>query len=371
MKRPLAPVLLVVVPVVAAVLGGCSKPPPPEPLRQVRTAQVRYVKAQETNRYLASVQSRHEVNEAFRVGGKVVQRKVDVGQKVREGDVLAVLDDTDYRLAEEAARQQLSAATTQARQAESDRARLNALKGDGSVSDSDDERAQTAARTAKAAAEAQERQLDLARNRLKYTVLRASRSGVVTAVRFEAGQVVAEGMPVVSIADEGEPEIVADVPEDHLKSFKGSRYKAWLASAPDQVFEVTLRELSPQAAQQTRTFRARLKPVAPRTLPLGATATLVVERLAGETPAAMLPAAAITQSQGKPAVWVVRHSGNQPSGTIELAAVQVHGYRNDEVLVSGPPAGALVVTAGVQKMAPGLKVALQAASNLEVKQASR
>ncbi len=371
MKRPLAPVLLVVVPLVAAALGGCSKPPAPEPLRQVRTAELRYDKAQETNRYLASVMSRHEVNEAFRVGGKVVQRKVDVGQKVREGDVLAVLDDTDYRLAEEAARQQLTVATTQARQAESDRQRLNALKGDGSVSESDDERAQTAARTAKAAAEAQQRQLDLARNRLKYTVLRASRSGVVTAVRFEAGQVVAEGMPVVSIADQAEPEIVADVPEDRLQAFKSSRYKAWLASAPDQVFEVTLRELSPQAAQQTRTFRARLKPVTPRLLPLGATATLVVERQVGETPAAILPAAAITQSHGKPAVWVVHRSGNEPTGTVELTAVQVQGYRNDDALVSGPPAGALVVTAGVQKMAPGLKVALPAAQNLDLKQASR
>ena len=45
-------------------------------------------------------------------------------------------------------------------------------------------------------------------------------------------------------------------------------------------------------------------------------------------------------------------------GTVELMRVTVHGYRNDEVLVSGPPAGEQVVTAGVQKMAPGLKVAL-------------
>ena len=79
-------------------------------------------------------------------------------------------------------------------------------------------------------------------------MLRASRSGVITAVRFEVGQVVAEGQPVVSIANEGEPEIVADVPEDHLAVFKTSRYKAWLASAPEQTFEVALRELSPQAA---------------------------------------------------------------------------------------------------------------------------
>ena len=371
MKTPIARILLIAVPA-AALLGGCSKPPPPEPPRQVRTAELRYDRSQETNRYLGSVQSRHEVNEAFRVAGKVVQRKVDVGQKVREGDVLAVLDDTDYRLAEEAARQQLAAATTSARQAESDRARLNALKSDGSVSESDEERAQTAARTTQAAAEAQARQLELARNRLKYTVLRASRSGVVTAVRFEAGQVVAEGLPVVTIASVGEPEIVADVPEDHLQVFQGSRYKAWLASAPAQVFEVSLRELSPQAAQQTRTFRARLKPVTPRSLPLGATATLVVERPAGDTPAALLPAAAITQSGGKPAVWIVRRTGDEAGGSVELAAVSVHGYRNDEVLVSGPPAGALVVTAGVQKMAPGLKVALPAADpNLVVKQASR
>ena len=116
--------------------------------------------------------------------------------------------------------------------------------------------------------------LELARNRLKYTVLRASRTGVVTAVRFEAGQVVAEGQPMISIANEGEPEIVADVPEDHLAAFKASRYKAWLASAPEQTFDVVLRELSPQAAAATRTFRARLKPAAPRSLPLGATATL-------------------------------------------------------------------------------------------------
>jgi hypothetical protein len=50
----------------------------------------------------------------------------------------------------------------------------------------------------------------------------------------------------------------------------------------------------------------------------------------------------------------------------------VHGYHNDDVLVSGPPAGELVVTAGVQKMAPGLKVALPGvASNIESKRAAR
>ncbi len=357
---------------IAAIVCGCSHKPAPEPLRAVRTVEIRYDKTQETDRYVGTVQSRHEVNEAFRVGGKVVQRKVDVGQKVREGDVLAVLDDTDYRLAEEAARQQVAAATTQARQAESDRKRLDALKTDGSVSISDDEKAETGAHTASATAEAEAKKLELARNRLKYTVLRASQGGVVTAVKFEVGQVVAEGQPIVSIANEGEPEIVADVPEDHLAAFKSSRYKAWLASAPEQMFDVVLRELSPQAAAQTRTFRARLRPATARSLPLGATTTLVVERPADESAAAAIPAGAITQNNGQPAVWVVRREGTDSVGTVHLLGVSVHGYRNNEVLVSGPSAGELVISAGVQKMAPGLKVALGGATpNLQDKRAAR
>jgi hypothetical protein len=99
----------------------------------------------------------------------------------------------------------------------------------------------------------------------------------------------------------------------------------------------------------------------PRPLPLGASATLVIERPVGDATAAGIPAAAITQNNGKPAVWVVRRERGEPTGTVQLVDVQVHAYRNDEVFVSGPPSGELVVTAGIQKMAPGLKVALPAA----------
>ena len=357
----------------SAILAACtpSKPPAEAP-RPVRAVELRYDRVSDGNRYVGTVQARHEVDQAFRVGGKITERRVDVGHTVREGDVLAVLDDVDYRLTEEATRQELLAATAQARQAESDKRRLEALKKDGSVSVADDEHARSSAEKAQAAAEAAAKKLELARNRLKYTVLRASRSGVITQVRFEIGQVVAEGQPGVSIADQGAPEIVVDVPEDHLETFKKARFKASLASASDEAFDVALRELAAQAVPQTRTYRARLKPATPRTLPLGATATLVVRHAAGGTPVASIPASAITQSKGQPALWTVRRAGSEPAGTVELVPVVVHGYRNDEVLVSGPPAGAFVVTAGVQKMAPGLRVALADAPRSEnMKQAVR
>ena len=361
---------------IATLLAACSPEPPAEALRSVRTAEIRYDKAQETHRYTGTVQARHEVDQAFRVGGKILARKVDVGQAVREGEVLAVLDDSDYRLAEDAARQQHVAAAATARQAEADRRRNQELIGDGAVSTSEDEHTQSRAQTARAAADAAARQLELARNRVQYTVLRASRSGVVTAVRAESGQVVAEGQPVVAIANPGEPEVIVDVPEDQLAAFKTARSSASLTSAPDAAFDVALRELAPQAAAQTRTYRARLKPVTPRPLPLGATATLVAQRAGAEQAVAAIPAAAITQANGKPALWVIRRDGSEPVATVHLTGVEMHGYRNDEVLVSGLPAGALVVTAGVQKMAPGLRVALHgaasgAASGAAAKQAAR
>ncbi|CAI8734479.1 RND family efflux transporter MFP subunit [Pseudomonas sp. IT-P258] len=342
---------------VAAMLCACSPDQPSvQAPRPVRTVEISYDNARESNRLVGTVQSRHEVDQAFRVGGKVAQRKVDVGQFVREGDVLAVLDDSDYRLAEQASQQQWAVAVEQTRQADSDHQRLTALKADGSVSAADDERAHTNAQTAHATAEAEARKLELARNRLKYTVLRASRSGVITAVRFEAGQVVAEGQSVVSIANPDESEIVIDVPEDQLAVFKDAQFKASLASAPNEVFDVTLRELSPQAAAQTRTYRARLKPM--QALPLGATATVMAERVMTSVSVAAVPATALTQSGGQPALWVVTPEGKNPVGIVELERVAVWGYRNDEVLVSGPQTGVLVVTAGVQKMASGLKVAI-------------
>lgn len=346
-----------------ALLCACSEPAPSTgALRPVNTMALHYDSLRDSQRYFASVASRYEVEQAFRIGGKVLVRKVDVGQVVKEGDVLAILDDADYLLAEEAARQRLAAAKAAAWQAESDWQRLSELKKNGSVSASHEEQAHSTLLTARAAAQAEARQFELARNQVNYTQLRAPISGVVTALRMETGQVVAAGQPVITLANEGKPEIVADIPENRLAEFKAARYKAALATAPERYFAVELRELSAQASAQTRTYRARLKPVEPRALPLGTTATLIAERTDEGTRVATLPATALTQEQGAPAVWTVQQDGKGNTGTVKLVKVAIQGYRSDEVLVSGPAEGALVVTAGVQKMAPGLRVALPASA---------
>ena len=266
-------------------------------------------KTREAHRYVGTVQSRHEVDQAFRVGGKVVERRVDVGAVVREGDVVAVLDDIDYRLAVQAAQQQLTAALAEAKQAESDRKRLEGLKLDGSVSESDEEHAQSNAETTKAAAEAQARQLELARNQLQYTVLRAPRRRCRhgLALRDRPGR---RRGPAGRLARERgrarDRRRRAGGPRRHVQA--GATTRPGLRAHPTRCSRSCLRELAPQAAVQTRTYRARLKPTPPRPLPLGATATLVVWRSGGGHVRPRVPAASLTQTKGQPALWVVRRS---------------------------------------------------------------
>jgi hypothetical protein len=107
-----------------------------------------------------------------------------------------------------------------------------------------------------------------------------------------------------------------------------------------------------------------LNPTQPRSLPLGSTATLQVDHVVSGTRTATIPATAITQDGGQPAVWVVKRTGKSV-GTVALVRVGVQGYQNDDVMISGPAAGDQVVTAGVQKMAPGLQVSLPSASAAE------
>lgn len=356
MKASLA--LAPVAAVVLSLLAACSSDAPAEVHRPIRSASLHYDQTRDANRYFAVVQARHEVEQAFQVGGKVVERRVELGQTVGKGDVLAVIDAVDYRLSTDAARRQVEAANSRWHQAESDWKRMQALKTDGSVSASDEEHAKNAFDTAAAAAKAQLRSFELAQNQLGYTVLRASRGGVVTKVDFEVGQVVASGQPVIAIAADGEPEIVVDVPEEHLEQFKRSQFRAFLASAPDASFRVELREIAAQAAAQTRTYRARLMPQQERRLPLGSSATLIAERVDTGVPAASVPATALTQRNGKPAVWMARPVDGTQTARVELVPVAVHGYRNDAVLVSGPKEGTIVVTAGIHKMSPGLVVAM-------------
>jgi RND family efflux transporter MFP subunit len=188
-------------------------------------------------------------------------------------------------------------------------------------------------------------------------VLQAPFDGVVTAVRIEAGQVVAEGQPVATLAALGEREIAVDIAESNvLQARRAATATAALWVGDGRRFAVQLRELSPIATAATGTYRARyrLGPDAPA-VALGMTATVWLDLApAGppSPPVATLPASALHHAGGQPAVWTVSAAGGTPT----LVPVQVARYGQDEVQVTGVADGALVVTAGVQKLDVAMNV---------------
>jgi RND family efflux transporter MFP subunit len=298
-----------------------------------------------------TLRPRIESDLAFRAGGKVTARLVDVGQAVRAGQALARIDATDYQLAADAAAEQLRAAQVDATQAASDAARFKRLLLDGSVGAADHERQQARSDAAAARLVQAERQLDALRNRASYAVLTAPFDGVVNGLQIEVGQMVTEGQAVMTLAKPGELEVLVDVPEALAAGVREKVARARIDGLPDLV-NLKLRELAPSASAQARTFRARYAIASPLPgLRMGVTAHV---QLAGKdtTPSAQLPSGALLTTQKTPSVWLL----NDKAGTLTRQTVTLLSQSTDQVRVTGLPEGVLVVSAGAQKLDAGMKV---------------
>jgi len=298
-----------------------------------------------------------ETELGFRTGGKVVERLVEVGDSVKAGQVLARLDPADYQLAVKAAADQMQAASVDAQQAASDEARFRRLLADGSVGAADHERQKARADAAAARLDQANRQLELARNREAYATLVAPYAGVVTTLRFERGQVVAEGQPVLSLARDGEREIVAELPEDWVGRARSLVATAAPWNDPKSQVRLVLRELSPQASVQGRTYRARYSaapesraPVA--ALPLGSTMQLTLSGAQAGPATTVLPVSALVKGSGPAGVWTLNAKG---SGLV-LTPVQVVSIDDATVQVTGLTTGSKVVSVGAQKLDTGTAV---------------
>mgnify|MGYP001247329586 CR=1 FL=1 len=298
------------------------------------------------------VRARHEVDLAFRVGGKLVARLVDAGAQVAPGQPLARLDPADLALAQQSARAQLAAAESDAATTEAERLRYADLLQRKFVSRAAFDARENAAKAAQARLEQARAQATVSGNQLGYGSLSADQAGVITAVLAESGQVVAAGQPVMRLARPEEKEVAVAVPESRVAELKAAKQiaiKLW--ALPDLALTGELRELSPAADVATRTYAARiriLKP--PPSVQLGMPARVA---LADATTAAGVfvpPGAVFDLGQG-PAVWVVADN------KVKRQPVQVAQFREDGVLLAGGlQGGEMVVAAGANRLAEGQAV---------------
>jgi len=322
------------------------------PERPVQVERVAFENENATREFVGVVRARYETDLGFRVAGKIVSRIVNVGDRVKVGDVVARLDPQDLKLQVESAEAEFAAATSNLHQSASDFDRYTTLKTRGWASIADFDRKTAAKDEAEGRLERAKRSLDLAHNQLDYSDLKADADGVITATLAEPGQVVAIGQPVVRLAHRGEKEAVVALPETWLAEARGAKATVQLWSGPGRNFAARLRELSPQADAATRTYAARFTIDNPdESVALGMTATVTLSHSA-DVSVVKLPLAAILNRGTGPSVYVV-----DTSGALQLRPVQVASFTEDTALVtSGVSNGDRVVKLGVQKLDAGERV---------------
>jgi multidrug efflux system membrane fusion protein len=337
----------------AALATGCVKPDTkPDALRPVRTA---VVAENGTEQWTLSgeVRARYETRLAFRLAGQMVARKVEVGDLVKTGQTVAVLDGRDAQLAESSARAQLAKAESEASLADADLRRYAELRTKNFISQAEYDRREAQARQAREQAAAARAQASQARNQVGYTTLVTPHAGVITALEAEAGQVLTAGQTVARLARPEQLEIAVSVPEHRLEAFrKATEYEIRLWSAPGRTWRGKVRELSPVADAASRTYAARIALEGEdRALAIGMTAELRVRTSGDSLP--QIPLSALFHRDGKPAVWVLEDDRVR---LVEVTAGDVSG--NSVAITAGLRSGQRVVTAGVSRLADGQRVSL-------------
>jgi RND family efflux transporter MFP subunit len=339
---------------IAATVTGCDKPVPPAPqARPVRAVAVERVAQGETVSLTGHVRAKDQASLAFRLDGRMNERPVNVGDVLKAGQVVARLDPQIQQNGLNTAQANLASVEALLVQARLTFGRQQQLVKDGWTSRANFDEARQKLETIQAQVDAAQAQVRTAQEQLSYTVLSADASGAVTAVGAEPGEVVHAGQMIVQLARQGGRDAVFDVPEQLTRT--GPRDPlVQIALTNDPTVRATgrVREVAPQADATTRTFQFKVGIInPPQGMELGSTVTGSIKLSA--PPGLEIPASALTEANGHPAVWVV----DPQSKTVSLRSVDVSRHDPATVVISqGLETGEVVVTAGVQVLRPGQKV---------------
>jgi multidrug efflux system membrane fusion protein len=338
-------------------LSGCSKPVEPqekaEVVMPVLATKVALVQRAPEYTYSGEVRARHETVKAFRVGGKIIDRYVEVGSLVKPKQALARIDASDYELSSHGVQSQIQGVRADYEQARKELERFATLLDKKFISQAEFDRRQNVVNLAKSRLDELQSRLGVTSNQVGYTVLRSDETGVITAIEAERGQVVTAGQPVLRLAQMGEIDVVVNVPENQLQAIQQAQavqVSVW--ANPGKIYAGKVREVSPIADPVTRTYTAKIALTqANDEVRLGMTATV---KFRGEqNTAAYIPLSAIYRKNNQTAVWVVDARTHE----VALVPVVAKAFSANEVAIEGGlHGGETIVTAGVHKLFSGQKV---------------
>lgn len=336
---------------VALLAGWSSKPAVNDPRLQSPRVEIFEAQAAGSIRrtFTGIVEARVQSDLGFRVGGKILDRSVNKGQRVQKGQDLMRLDSVDLKLSYAAQQANVEAARAKCTQAKADEARYAALVKSGAVSRQEYDQARASLDSANAQLAAAEAQAKVSGNSSEYAVLLADADGVIIRTLSEPGQVVAAGQTVIQLAHDGPREALINLPEG-VRPALGTVASARLYGQ-EQTHQARMRELSEAADPVSRTFEARyvLEGEAAST-PLGSTVTitLLTKHNSGHQ-SVLLPVGALHDRGKGPGVWIV-----DDKSEVKFRAVQIASVGREEIIVSqGVDPGERVVALGAHLLHEG------------------
>jgi len=340
---------------VAFVLAACGhKQQTSEDIRPVQTSVVGRSAESVGATYSGAVTARFQSNQGFRVAGTVSKRLVEVGQHVVVGQPLLQLDPAQLDLSRQAAKAQLDAAHSNAAQAKVSLGRDAQLVKQNFISQAEYDHDKVNYDTATSQLQMAQAQYDQATNQADYATLRAAVTGVVTAINANVGQVVQSGKAVITIAKDGDREVVINVAESRvgqLRDAKGLYVALW--ADPGKKYAARLREIDPDSDPTTRTYDAHVTVLKPDAAMLLGMTAYVHQSSVGQYSAFTLPLTAIVEETNGPAVWLV----DPQTSTVSLHPVKrLTAQGNDALVNEGLKNGDVVVTAGANLLHAGQKV---------------
>ncbi|HYA20034.1 MAG TPA: efflux RND transporter periplasmic adaptor subunit [Burkholderiales bacterium] len=349
---------LVLALILSVLVAGCAEQTEPQTVvRPVRVFTIGDPQAAGNGEsYAGEVKARFETKLAFRVPGKVVARRVEVGDRVQKGQLLAQLDSADYRLAVQSLASQLAGARAERNFSKDDLVRYRELLELNYISRAEYDRHETEYKTADDRVDALRYQLNQANNQFSYTNLYADRNGVVTWLDFETGQVVSAGQVIIKIAQLDDKEVVISVPEQRIAGLRdATRVTVSLWADGDSRFTGRIREISPSADPASRTYTVKVSLLSGAELArLGMTATVYFPPQQARQPT--VPLSAVFQPQDAPSqtrVWLV----NKRTRTVKSVPVKIgKEVSDDQVTVYGLALGQSVVSAGANRLLEGQNV---------------
>ncbi|MDO9106214.1 MAG: efflux RND transporter periplasmic adaptor subunit [Methylovulum sp.] len=337
---------LLALPLLAACDKPAEAPPPPRP------ALVMKVTANNPDTAMTlvgMVVPRYQSAQAFRIAGKIIERRVDIGAKVSKGQVIARLDATDSQLDRAAASAEVASAEASQALAVVEMMRQRQLYDKKFISASAldirvAELKASSARLAKVKAQA-----SISGNQIQYTTLSADRDGVVSFIQAEPGQVVEAGNIIVKIDDTRAVDVLVTVPESRMAevTLQAPVYiKMW--ADQQKLYRGVVREIGPEADTATRTFNVRITlENADAAVKFGMTAGVkFIDPNKAKQNGVIVPSRAVTANNGNSQVWIISDDNHAHARTVETDA-----FREDGVIIrKGLSEGETIAIAGVHSL---------------------